>query len=240
VTRLLRAAAVVAAGLALAGCGSEGRVAADEGDAGTGKELFQAKCSRCHVLADADATGTIGPDLDEAFRYARDEEIDHMGFEESTIRDVVRGQISYPVEEPVSGVAGMPGIDSTLPECEGDAENQPESERKPPGCVVNQDEAADSIAVYVAEVAGLPVQGGGGDETDGEAIFTANCASCHTLSATGATGTIGPNLDQSKPGSALVRQRVTNGKGAMPAFKDKLSEAQIRAVAQFVAENAGK
>jgi mono/diheme cytochrome c family protein len=237
VTRLLRAAAVVAAGLAIAGCGSEGRVAADEGDAGAGKELFSAKCGSCHILADAGTRGTTGPDLDEAFRYVRDEELDYMGFEESTIRDVVRGQISYPVEEPVSGVPGMPGIDTTLPECED------ESGDEPAGCVPDQDEAADSIAVYVAAVAGLPVQGGGGgggDETDGEAIFTANCASCHTLSAAGATGTIGPNLDQSKPGSGLVRERVTNGKGDMPSFKDQLSEAQIMAVAQFVADNAGK
>jgi mono/diheme cytochrome c family protein len=244
VRRILRAAAVVTAGLALVGCGSEGRVAEGEGSVGQGKELFTQKCGACHVLSDAGTSGNIGPDLDEAFRYVRDEEIESMGFEESTIRDVVRGQISYPVEDPVSGQPGMPGIDTTLPQCEGGQDDTPEAEREPQGCVADQDEAADSIAVYVASVAGVgePGAGGGGDGggTDGEAIFTANCASCHTLAAAGASGTIGPNLDESKPDRQLAVQRVTNGMGAMPAFKDQLSQEQIDAVAQFVSENAGQ
>ena len=33
--------------------------------------------------------------------------------------------------------------------------------------------------------------------------------------------------------------RVTNGKGAMPAFKDSYSEEQIAAVADYVSESAG-
>ena len=40
--------------------------------------------------------------------------------------------------------------------------------------------------------------------TDGKSIFSANCASCHTLKAAAATGTIGPNLDQLKPSFAIV------------------------------------
>ena len=34
--------------------------------------------------------------------------------------------------------------------------------------------------------------------------------------------------------------RVTNGKGVMPSFKDSYSTAQIEAVAEFVSSNAGK
>ena len=34
--------------------------------------------------------------------------------------------------------------------------------------------------------------------------------------------------------------RVTNGKGAMPSFKDDYSAEQIAAVADFVSTNAGK
>ena len=34
--------------------------------------------------------------------------------------------------------------------------------------------------------------------------------------------------------------RVTNGAGAMPSFKDQLSEEQIQAVADFVSSSAGK
>jgi mono/diheme cytochrome c family protein len=33
---------------------------------------------------------------------------------------------------------------------------------------------------------------------------------------------------------------VTNGGGGMPAFKATLSEAQIKAVADYVSSNAGK
>ena len=86
---------------------------------------------------------------------------------------------------------------------------------------------------YVASVAGLPVMeqpggdGGGEGSTDGETIFTQNCGSCHTLAAAGTTGTIGPNLDDSKPTKELAVDRVTNGMGAMPAFEGTLSPEQI-------------
>ena len=71
-------------------------------------------------------------------------------------------------------------------------------------------------------------------------VSMAGCGGCHALAAAGAAGTIGPDLDDAKPSVDLAIERVTNGKGQMPSFKDRLSEAQIQAVAQFVAENAGK
>ncbi|MDQ3875074.1 MAG: c-type cytochrome, partial [Actinomycetota bacterium] len=37
----------------------------------------------------------------------------------------------------------------------------------------------------------------------------------------------------------LVVDRVTNGKGAMPSFKDQLSEKQIQDVAAYVSSAAG-
>jgi cytochrome c oxidase subunit 1 len=74
--------------------------------------------------------------------------------------------------------------------------------------------------------------------TAGKQVFaTAGCASCHTLAAAGAKGTVGPNLDQRKPTKALVVQRVTNGKGAMPSFKGQLTARQIDDVAAFVFES---
>ena len=70
----------------------------------------------------------------------------------------------------------------------------------------------------------------------GKQVFSsAGCSGCHTLAAAGATGTVGPNLDQKKPPASLVVERVTNGKGAMPSFKGRLTPAQIQDVAQFVA-----
>jgi mono/diheme cytochrome c family protein len=77
-----------------------------------------------------------------------------------------------------------------------------------------------------------------GDASNGEKVFaSAGCGGCHTLQAAGSTGNVGPNLDDVKPDFALVVDRVTNGKGAMPAFKDQLSDQEIADVAQYVVES---
>lgn len=79
-----------------------------------------------------------------------------------------------------------------------------------------------------------------GDAAAGEQVFaSAGCASCHTLAAANASGTVGPNLDEAKPPASLVEERVTNGMGVMPSFKDQLSEQQIKDVAAYVSESAG-
>ncbi|HEY9456674.1 MAG TPA: cytochrome c [Gaiella sp.] len=79
-----------------------------------------------------------------------------------------------------------------------------------------------------------------GDATAGKQVFeTAGCASCHTLADAGATGTVGPNLDEAKPPASLVVDRVTHGKGVMPSFSGQLSEQQIQDVAAYVSSVAG-
>jgi mono/diheme cytochrome c family protein len=120
---------------------------------------------------------------------------------------------------------------------------------------------AESVALYIAKCAGNPNCGvtataatpppsggsttttaaGGSAKPDGKAIFaSAGCGSCHTLKDAGASGTVGPNLDQLKPPAATVARQVTNGGGAMPPFKGQLTGAQIQAVAAYVAKVAGK
>jgi mono/diheme cytochrome c family protein len=79
-----------------------------------------------------------------------------------------------------------------------------------------------------------------GGAANGAELFTENCANCHTLAAAGANGKIGPDLDQLRPGPDLVKTQTENGGGAMPSFKGKLSPEQIQAIADYVAENAGK
>ena len=69
---------------------------------------------------------------------------------------------------------------------------------------------------------------------------SAGCVGCHTLADAGATGTVGPNLDEAKPSDDLVVERVTNGKGPMPPFKGQLSEQQIQDVAAYVSSVAGQ
>jgi mono/diheme cytochrome c family protein len=75
----------------------------------------------------------------------------------------------------------------------------------------------------------------------GRTIFaTAGCADCHSLEAADAHGASGPDLDETKPDAALVRDAVTNGRGAMPAFGDTLTSEQIESLAAFVSTAAGK
>ena len=80
-----------------------------------------------------------------------------------------------------------------------------------------------------------------GDASAGKQVFaTAGCKGCHTLKDAGATGSVGPNLDDLKPPKASVVRQVNNGGGPMPAFKGKLSDAQIDAVATYVSTVAGQ
>ena len=59
------------------------------------------------------------------------------------------------------------------------------------------------------------------------------------FAAAGTTGNVGPNLDKLKPDEARVKRQVENGGAIMPAFKGRLTPAQIAAVAKFVASVAG-
>jgi mono/diheme cytochrome c family protein len=104
--------------------------------------------------------------------------------------------------------------------------------------------AAAVTALLAAGCGGSSSSGGGssgGGSSPGAKVFaTAGCKTCHTLKAAGATGSVGPNLDQLQPSDKLVKKQVTNGGGGMPSFKGKLSPAQITAVAQYVSSVAGK
>jgi mono/diheme cytochrome c family protein len=241
----LLAAALLALGASACG-GSVGHT--EGGDRAAGKALFTEgvggapSCGSCHALADAGTTAEIGPDLDAAFTQSREN-----GLGESTIQQVVVDQIFYPTEVTPTGAPGMPAADVTLPECTEDMTE---------GCVPDQKEAAQNIGAYVASVAGTgatpsptppapsppspPAGGGGSGAEEGKEVFaSAGCGSCHTLADAGSTGQIGPNLDDAKPSEELVVDRVTNGQGAMPPFKDQLSAEQIDAVAAYVASAAG-
>ena len=90
--------------------------------------------------------------------------------------------------------------------------------------------------------------GATGDATAGKTVFASSgCGSCHTLSAAGATGTIGPDLDKAVAGdaqkdnmplAAFIKQSITDptaytasgGPWSAPmptTFGSSLSPAQI-------------
>ena len=229
----LLALALVVSAIALAGCGAS-YVSADA-DRNNGKTLFVSKCGSCHTLADAGTTGTVGPNLDDAFRQAL---LD--GMTEATVRQVVRDQIAYAIDKTSTGAPGMPK-----------------------NLVTGDD--ADDVAAYVATAVGKGGAGGtaapaptpepkpkpkpgggtsGGGNTAqvaaGKKVFlSAACGGCHTLADAGSGGNIGPDLDQLKPTKAQVAKQVETGGGAMPSFKDQLTQQQIDDVAVYVSTVAG-
>jgi mono/diheme cytochrome c family protein len=175
-----------AAGLALvAAVAFAGCDLQEDADLERGRELFIAKCGTCHTLAEAATTAEIGPNLDSAFQAAR-----ANGNDADTIEGVVQSQIENP--RPASP-------DQT-------------NLYMPPELVTGQD--AENVAAYVASVAGIPgikpptAPGGPGGQ-----VFAQNgCGSCHTLEAAGATGTVGPNLDQELPGQSAkeIEESITD------------------------------
>ena len=78
-----------------------------------------------------------------------------------------------------------------------------------------------------------------GDATAGKAVFaSAGCGGCHTLADAGTSGNVGPNLDDAKPDAGAVVDVVTNGKGVMPGYRDRLTPKQIEQLAAFVSTSA--
>jgi mono/diheme cytochrome c family protein len=87
----------------------------------------------------------------------------------------------------------------------------------------------------------LPTDTGGaaseGDPANGKTLYaSAGCGGCHTFSAAGSTGTVGPSLDDSDMDFDAAFQQIENGGGGMPAFGDRLSDQEIADVAAFVTQ----
>jgi mono/diheme cytochrome c family protein len=68
---------------------------------------------------------------------------------------------------------------------------------------------------------------------DGKALFVSNCGSCHTLSAAGTSGQVGPKLDGLAVDMVTVKAVMQAGPGVMPSFSS-LPPAQRDAIAKFV------
>jgi len=218
--KLSAAIAGVAVVLLLSACGTGGPVNEASADKNRGRQLFSGagQCAACHTLAAAGSTATIGPNLDAAFAQARSE-----GYKESAILDIVHDQIEFPGQYPTK--QGDPNY----------------LEANMPANLVKGQDAVD-VAAFVAANAGKQgfVQPQAVTGTNGKQIFVLKCGGCHTLKDAGTSGTVGPNLDALKPSFPIAKNQVIHGGAAMPAFKGVLTDAQIEAVAKYVASRAGK
>ncbi len=125
--------------LLAAGCGAVHHMGPHAGNPVLGKQYFltglgsNPACASCHTLAAAGATGVIGPNLDAAFGPDR-----CQGFAQSTIQDVVRGQIAYA---------------DALPETDWPPNTNNPVQGMPANLATGQ--RAKDIASYVASVAGV-------------------------------------------------------------------------------------
>jgi mono/diheme cytochrome c family protein len=165
-----RSAAVLLCATALfaAGCGTGGIV--KSGDPSKGGALFvkgangKPSCASCHTLKAAGAKGVIGPNLDDAFAYDR-----QQGYKESTITQVVRDQILIAGGRmPANLVTGTDADDvaAYVAACAG--------VQKP----------SSSCTVTGAVGPALPGLAGSGQKLYG----SLSCQSCHTLDGSKSTG----------------------------------------------------
>jgi mono/diheme cytochrome c family protein len=203
-----------------------------------GKMLFASKCGSCHTLSHANTTGSVGPNLDDAFRQDRAD-----GVKSTSIAGLVGYWIEYPNTQGVM----------------------------PPMLVKGHQ--AEDVAAYVGAVAAIPGQDTGAlaaavaqkvnpTPAVGKQIFTGvgGCGSCHTLSAAGTTGTVGPNLNTLKAACATPASQQARGAtlqkcietaiidpykyipsgysaGIMPNnFSKTLSPSQIQALVAFLSQ----
>ena len=114
----------------------------------------------------------------------------------------------------------------------GEPAAQTSTQSKPLPAQTTSTPTATSAAATTTTASGGAAKG---DPAAGKSVFTsAGCSGCHTLKDAGASGNVGPNLDQLKPAEDIVAHQVENGGGAMPAFKGTLSAKQIQDVAAYV------
>lgn len=104
--------------------------------------------------------------------------------------------------------------------------------------------ALAALAVALATLAMPAARAQDKAMAEGKALFVSGavppCAVCHTLKDAGTSGAIGPVLDELKPDAARVATALKSGIGAMPSYQGTLTDAQIDALARYVAAASRK
>lgn len=97
-----------------------------------------------------------------------------------------------------------------------------------------------SPPLLAADLAGAPTV----DSTQGSQIFEIHCAGCHlnggNIVRRGKTLKLKALGRNGVDSIESIAQLVTNGKGNMSAYRDRLSEAEIQTVSAYVLEQAQK
>lgn len=86
---------------------------------------------------------------------------------------------------------------------------------------------------------GLALSAQAADLEQGKQLFASDaqpmaCAICHTLEDAGATGNIGPDLDDLQPDADRIRKVMIEGMGAMPSFSDSLDDDERESIVEYV------
>ena len=251
--RVLAAASILAIGAGVTACGSEDispTVKKDDPAIARGADLFAERCAGCHTLDVVGAQGGAteikdrervdGPNFNvrretpQSVLYA----IRNGGFSGAIMpENIVVGREADDVAAFLSKYAGRERKAEITPQqpagggnANGGSTTTPPTTQSTPPATTSTPEAGTT-----STGAGAPQA-----NAQGKQVFTQSCGSCHTLKDAATTGTVGPNLDDLKPDEATVQRQVTNGGGVMPAFKGQLTDAQIKAVAQYVSSVAGQ
>lgn len=105
--------------------------------------------------------------------------------------------------------------------------------------------AAKAAIVFTAVVLALSTAPRA--QADGAATFKAKCASCHAADGSGDSPTgkamkVGDlrSADAQKLTDAQLTDIITNGKAKMPAYKGKLTDAQIKELVGTIRDLAKK
>jgi mono/diheme cytochrome c family protein len=61
-----------------------------------------------------------------------------------------------------------------------------------------------------------------------------SCSACHGLADAGASGGVGPTLDNPKLTRDLIIDRIANGQGAMPSFGGQIPDEEIALLADYI------
>jgi len=114
-----------------------------------------------------------------------------------------------------------------------DVTEAPDTTSAPETTAAAETTAAPDTTVAPEETAAPEAPAG---DADGMAIFEANCARCHGADGSGGRGPSLQGIADKAPDKTRALGLVTNGGSNMPSFGDKLAEAEVIAVVDYVYE----